>query len=285
MIERSPRGLPPVVIVNGAECSHVSALDRGLAYGDGVFRTLAVREGVPDQWQRQYTKLAADCARLRLSAPEQGTLRADVERASRSLTSAAVKIIVTRGNGPRGYRFVSATEASRMVMASASPADPPEHSRVGVRARMCTLRLGHQPALAGVKHLNRLENVLARAEWNDPDTLEGILCDARDNVVCGTMSNVFVAHGPRLSTPDLTLCGVAGVTRDRVLAAAKRHGVTCEVRHMQRKELAGANEIFFVNSLIGVWPVAVLGEREYGIGPWARAAQGWLAEDDDGTLS
>jgi 4-amino-4-deoxychorismate lyase len=281
MDERAPGTFSPGVIVNGVRDAGVPALDRGLAYGDGVFRTLAISDGEPTQWRRHYSKLASDCERLGLTPPAERVLRAEVREVSRARVRAAAKVIVTRGVGGRGYRHGAALQPTRIVMSAAFPDYPLEYRRSGVHARMCDLKLACQPALAGIKHLNRLENVLARAEWDDADVAEGLLCDCDGNVVCGTMSNVFMNADGCLVTPDLTRCGVAGVTRERIIEAAAREGVACEIRTIDRDELASATEIFFVNSLIGVWPVKSLGERRYAIGDAARRARQWLEQDHD----
>ena len=147
--------------------------------------------------------------------------------------------------------------------------------------RLCQLKLAHQPALAGVKHLNRLENVLARAEWSDADIAEGILCDGEGNVIGGTMTNLFIVLGDTLVTPELNRCGVAGVTRDRVMAIALREGVECQVRAVPVGELFSADEIFLVNSLIGAWPVRSMEGRNWSAGALTRSLQRWLTREND----
>jgi 4-amino-4-deoxychorismate lyase len=142
------------------------------------------------------------------------------------------------------------------------------------------LTLAHQPALAGIKHLNRLENVLARAEWNDRRIAEGLLCDAAGHVIGGTMTNVFIAKDGALATPALARCGVAGVTRERLIEAAREHGVTCAIADLSWRELMDADEIVLVNTLAGAWPVREVDGSARTPGPLARAMQGWLGRED-----
>jgi 4-amino-4-deoxychorismate lyase len=142
--------------------------------------------------------------------------------------------------------------------------------------RRCRIRLAQQPALAGVKHLNRLENVIARAEWQDEGIAEGVLCDMDGRVIGGTMSNVFAVVRGELVTPSLERCGVAGVTRERVLDAALQHGVTCHIRDIGWPEFLAAAEIFLVNSVFGVWPVRQIDEQSRSTGPVVRSVQRWL---------
>jgi 4-amino-4-deoxychorismate lyase len=264
-----------MILVNGAPAESVPANDRGLAYGDGVFRTLLVTAGKPRHWQHHYRKLAHDCSVLRLQCPPRASLENDL----RTLALAGdivVKIIVTRGAGERGYRYAPEAPCNRMVMAAPTSPYASSNGEAGVHVRRCQLRLARQPALAGIKHLNRLENVLARAEWTDEAIAEGILCDMEGLVIGGTMSNLFAVAGDELVTPGLERCGVAGVTRERVMDAALQHGLPCRICDFTWAELLAADEIFLVNSVFGVWPVRQVDEDARRVGPVVRDVQQWL---------
>lgn len=243
-----------------------------------MFRTLAVRAGRPLNWTWHYRRLEADCARLGLATPSQALLLADIARAAPA--EATVKILVTRGSSARGYAPQGARHPRRIVAAFPPPAADPARARDGVRVRRCELVLSEQPRTAGAKTLNRLENVLARAEWDDPAIAEGMLCDASGRLVEGTMSNVFLAAGGALATPDLARCGVVGAQRESVREMLAEAGVACAVRDIAWEELAGADEVFLTNSLIGAWPVASLGERRWAPGPLVRRVQALIAERD-----
>ncbi|MDH5263116.1 MAG: aminodeoxychorismate lyase [Betaproteobacteria bacterium] len=265
-------------LVNGWPAQSVDAGDRGLMYGDGVFRTIAVRSGRPLNWSRQLRLLALDCGALGLPCPDEAVLREEVGRVAPG--DAVVKVIVTRGAAGRGYAYPEDIAPTRVVVAYPPLAAAPEAAREGVRVRRCDLALSLQPRLAGVKSLNRLENVLARAEWRDPAIREGLLADAQGRLVEGTMSNVFFTRGETLVTPDLSRCGVRGAQRERVLDLARAEGIACEVRDASFGELREAGEVFLTNSLIGLWPVAALDERGWAPGPVARRLQR-LVEDED----
>ena len=269
-----------MIFVDGMADAAVRATDRGLAYGDGVFRTLLVRSGVAGQWRRQYAKLAADCASLRIRCPSPSALADELRDACDGSAEHVAKIIVTRGNGARGYAYADDLEPTRIVIATPRVPYPAAYTAAGVRVRKCSMTLADQPALAGIKHLNRLENVLARAEWSDADVAEGLLCDARGNAIGGTMTNVFIAKGGALATPALGRCGVAGVTRECVIDAARAHGVACEVRDVPWVELLAADEVILTNSLAGAWPVREIDGDMREPGPLARAIQSWLSADD-----
>jgi 4-amino-4-deoxychorismate lyase len=269
-----------MILVNGVAADALAATDRGLAYGDGVFRTLRMRRGQPIAWPDHYRKLQHDCAALGIPCPERETLLPEVLQASGPFTDAAAKIIITRGSGERGYAPSERPDPTRIVMA-APLSDNREIATSGIKARVCTLRLGAQPALAGVKHLNRLENVLARREWSDPDIREGLLLDEAGDVVGGTMSNLFIVESAILITPVLERTGVAGVTRQRILERAVRSDVACRVERMPLERVRCAAEMFFVNSVIGVWPVRELEGRTWDVGPVAARVRQWLDEGGD----
>jgi 4-amino-4-deoxychorismate lyase len=270
-----------MILVNGLAGGNVTATDRGLCYGDGVFRTLGVREGQPLAWRRQFAKLGSDARALGIPCPDEACLRREIHEAAGASPACVVKIVLTRGESGRGYAVPATICATRIVATSPWPQHPSDWVERGIVGRVCRLRLAWQPALAGIKHLNRLENVLARAEWSDPDIAEGVLQDWQGNVISGTMSNVFIAEDGRITTPGLAQCGVAGVTRDRVMDAALRHGVACVVEPVALDRLLAADEVMLVNSLIGVWQVRSLEGRAWSPGAMTPRIRNWLEADDD----
>jgi 4-amino-4-deoxychorismate lyase len=267
-------------LVNGRPARSVDAADRGLHYGDGVFRTMLVRAGRALNWSCHYRLLAEDCARLGLPVPGEAGLRAEVGRLAGG--DAVVKALVTRGAAGRGYAYPPGVAATRIVAAYPPAPAASGAAQAGVRVRRCRLALAIQPALAGVKSLNRLENVLARAEWHDPGIAEGLLADAEGRLVEGTMSNVFFARGGTLVTPALVRCGVRGSQRERLLALARADGIACEVRDAGFEELEAADEVFVANSVIGLWPVVAMDARRWAPGAITRRLQRLVEEDDAG---
>lgn len=270
-----------MVLINGLQDAAISAFDRGLAYGDGVFRTLAVRGGAPSHWRRHYAKLASDCATLSLNCPSAELLTSELREICRIEPDCVVKIMITRGVGQRGYRCDPSIAPTRILLSTPSPDYPQSYATTGVRVRRCYMRLAAQSTLAGVKHLNRLENVLARAEWNDPAIAEGLLSDTHGNVISGTMTNLFIAQAGTLRTPRLNTCGVAGVTRERIIESARAHGVQCEAMFIQWSDVLRADEVVLVNSIAGAWPVCELEGQTRQVGPLARKIQDWLKAGDD----
>ena len=265
-----------LTFVDGKPADSIPVDDRGLAYGDGVFRTLAVRAGRALLWKRHYAKLATDCRALAITAPDETLLLDDLRHITAGMPDCTLKITVTRGSGGRGYAMPGTVIPRRIVAASPLPDYPPEYATQGVNVRYCAQRLALQPALAGVKHLNRLENVLARAEWQDPSVAEGLLLDSDGAVIEGTRCNLFLVEQGKLVTPDLSRCGVAGVTRDAIIEVAAKNGMACRIETVRRERLEAANEVLLVNSLIGAWPVARIEGRTWNHFETATCVRKWL---------
>jgi 4-amino-4-deoxychorismate lyase len=265
-----------VLLIDGEPDGGVSALDRGLHYGDGLFETLAVRDRRPLLLDRHLSRLQAGCARLGIEAPATAVLRREIEVVAATRELGVVKILFTRGRGGRGYAPPEGGRPTRIVLDYPWPDYPRDRTDRGVRVRMCATRLACNPRLAGLKHLNRLEQVLARSEWTDPEVAEGLMLDLEGAVVEGTMSNLFVVGGGRLLTPDLSRCGVAGVMRGLVLDLAHELGLPAAQTRVEAQDLDRASELFLSNSLIGLWPVRRLEERALEPGPVCRRLQAEL---------
>lgn len=249
----------PLISINGVLGAALSPLDRGFAYGDGIFETCRCKNGVIPLWRYHLERLLQSADRLKIAVDEdllthyRDDLLAQAD--AQGITSAVLKITVTRGVGGRGYRMPDAPVSTYCLGLFAC--DPLQSQKYleGVSTRICNLRLAQNPALAGMKHLNRLEQILARAEWQD-EFAEGLLLDIEDRVVEGTLSNVFVVKGGQLYSPDLSLAGVAGVMRRVIIERiAPALGLSCQIKHFKLDFLSDADEIFLCNSVFGIWPV------------------------------
>jgi 4-amino-4-deoxychorismate lyase len=249
--------------IDGVAAGSVPADDRGLQYGDGLFETILVRGGRARFLDAHFARLDLGCRRLGIAFASGEELRAEIGRAaSQSPARAIIKLIVTRGSAPRrGYAPRGAFAPRRVLSLFAAP--PPDAAPAGVDARFAELRLGENPALAGIKHLNRLENVLAAAEPGHEAVFESLLLDPDGNVICGTMTNVFAARAGRLYTAPLDRCGVAGIMRSMVLRQAASLGIACEQRRLTRAEFLAADEAFITNVRIGVVPLRRVGEHSF----------------------
>lgn len=269
------------ILINGRPAETLAVQDRGLQYGDGLFETIAVLQGRPQFWSRHLQRLTEGCQRLGLPAPDGNQLRSEVDRVSSTTAQSVAKIILTRGSGTRGYRPPTDAAVTRIVQGSPWPVYPANAGSAGVAVRWCQMRLARQPRLAGLKHLNRLEQILARAEWQD-EYAEGLMCDTEDCVIEGTMSNLFVIHRGTLITPDLSQSGVAGVVRGALLDAAERLDIPHHLQSVTPALVEQADELFLTNSLIGIWPVARLEAKKYEVaGKITQALQAALLRAPD----
>lgn len=241
--------------VNGGLSNQISVHDRGLQYGDGVFRTMRVSAGRVLCWQLHYQKLQYDCAAIGIVCPDSTLLTQELQSLLQQHPDSIAKIIITRGlQSERSYR-PSVSLPTRIISISPLPQFPVKFEVEGVKIRVCKTRLANQPRLAGIKHLNRLENIIAVTEWDDPQIAEGVMLDSSDNVIEGTRSNIFAVRAGQMYTPDLTRCGVAGIQRDRVIDWAGKNNVPCQIKFFNLAELTAADEIFLINSVVGLWPV------------------------------
>jgi 4-amino-4-deoxychorismate lyase len=248
-------------LVNGSFDYAISPFDRGFAYGDGVFRTLVMRDGLPESWPQHYQKLVADCAAINIVCPSAELLMSDLQQLFTPDEEAIAKIIITRGEGNRGYTPPPITAPMRVVTKSAMPQYAEARFTEGVNLHVCETRLALQPKLAGVKHLNRLENVLARMEWNDQNIADGILLDTNDNVIECTAANIFARFGDTLITPNLTQCGVAGITRQRIIELAHTLSLKISVETFNLEKLFTADEVIICNSIYGAWQVRQIQDK------------------------
>ncbi|HSC82051.1 MAG TPA: aminodeoxychorismate lyase, partial [Pseudomonas sp.] len=248
--------------VDGQPAGQLSILDRGLAYGDGLFETIAVRNGQPRLLARHLARLSEGAQRLRLSL-DLAMLEAELLAFCAQLDEGVAKLIITRGEGLRGYAAPAGAQPCRILQGSPAPAYAPVNAEQGVRLFPCATRLAEQPLLAGLKHLNRLEQVLARSEWQDPAYAEGLMCDVNGRVIEGVFSNLFLIRDGALLTAELSRCGVAGVMRAELLQQAAAQGIALHVRDITLDELLAADEVFLCNSLYGIWPVRELLGRDW----------------------
>ena len=258
-----------MMLVDGQPQDVVSALDRGLLYGDGLFETIRFVGAAAPLWPRHMQRLARSCERLRLPMPDPALLWRETQAARGDMAQAVLRITLTRGVGARGYAMPAAPRVTRIVAAFPMPTLEAAPYRDGVHLHLCETRLAEQPRLTGIKHLNRLEQVLARAEWDDPAIAEGLLCDVHGNAISATAANLFAVVGGVPVTPSLDRCGVAGVLRAELLQALPR----VEVRDLPLRECLEADELFLSSSVRGILPVQAAGTRMFAPGPVARAMQ------------
>jgi 4-amino-4-deoxychorismate lyase len=265
----------PECLVDGEARDQVPVMDRGLNYGDGLFETLGVFHGRPRWWQDHVERLAAGCQSLGLEMPPQGGLLEEVQSVGAGAPQCVVKIVLTRAQGGRGYRPGTGGRVRRIVSAHGWPEEAEQAVQTGLEARVCDLRLAIQPRLAGIKHLNRLEHVLAAAELEGSSAREGLLLNREGQLVSAISANLFLVCAGKLLTPRLDRSGVRGVLRARILRAYEGR---CEARRISRDMLFGADEVFVSNVIRGVVPLRKIDGQEFPVGPVTRELQAWVQD-------
>jgi len=235
------------VLIDGVEADGGWLGERACQFGDGLFETIAIIDGKPCLWDAHMARLADGCDRLRLPQPDLNQITEESRRLCAGRQRAVLKLYWTAGPSERGYRRPTALNPRRIMRCS----EWPQETR-GWSMRQCGHRLAEGPALAGIKHLNRLDQVIARSEWEDGGTGEGLMLGQDDRVVCGTMSNVFLQRGQTLLTPAIDGAGIAGVVRNLALELGRQSANPLHVGTVTLDDVHAADALFLSNSLIGM---------------------------------
>lgn len=260
-------------LLNGKSTQSIECSDRGFQYGDGLFETIEVLNGIPVFFYPHFQRLILGCKKLLIPIPDYTLLAKEAFGFSRDSENSVLKLIYTRGSGGRGYRQPETLQPIRLFSLHPFPDYPQNYSQLGITVRFCTTRLGLNPLLAGIKHMNRLEQVIARAEWNENNIQEGLMLDMNGNIVEGTMSNLFLVKDNILYTPLIEDCGVEGVLRNILISIASHNQIKVIEKKMSKQDVYSADELFISNSIIGVWPITQLEEINYKVGALTRELQ------------
>ena len=262
--------------INGQPGDRVPVSDRGLAFGDGVFETLRVERGKPVLFDYHLDRLQQGLQRLSIPH-EWAALKSEIQAYPGCGQDGVVKFLVTRGRGGRGYAADNVQGPTRVFSWHPLPIYPVSNYTQGISVHTCRQRLSINSALAGLKHMNRLEQVMARQEWGDLFQ-EGLMLDTGGNVVEGVFSNLFVVRNRRLLTPDLNRSGVAGTMRRWLLERFAAIGLPVDVGQVTLQDIELADEWFFCNSVYGIWPVRQWQDRTWDVGDITRQAQQWIKD-------
>lgn len=265
-----------MILLNGQPAQAIDIADRGLHYGDGAFETIEILGGQPLFLDRHLARLQSACDRLLIPPPDRNLLADEARQVSAGAESAVLKLMVTRGCGGRGYRQPPSIVPTRLLIRYPFPVYPPHFQSDGVILRFCRMALSSNPALAGIKHMNRLEQVLARAEWQDEAIQEGLMMDSHGSVIEGTMSNLFMVKDGCLHTPALDQCGIAGIMRGIVMECAGLRQIPLIETRIDKQSLLLADELFVTNSIIGIWPVKQIEQTGFQAGGVTRSLQQML---------
>lgn len=249
--------------IDGVQRDSLPVVDRAVSYGDGLFETILVRRRTPRFLALHLERLATGCRRLGIPLPFDEALRGELAVAAALAPPLAIlKLLVTRGSALRRGYAPDGNETPRRVV-SLSTSELPAGAEQGVDLHVCTIIAADQPALAGIKHLNRLENVLAAREAREAGAFDALMLAADRRIVSGAMSNLFIVSAGRLYTPPVDRAGVAGVMRGVVLRECSTLGIESSQRDFTIEELRRADEVFITNARIGVVPVRRVGEHGF----------------------
>lgn len=255
------------MLINGIPGNQIDASDRGLQYGDGLFETIACKSGKLLLWQAHMLRLQLGCERLNIPGVAADLWLADIRKLVAAKEDSVIKLIITRGAGSRGYSPARNSMPTRIVAAYPWLTYPPDNIEKGIKVHVCKTQISLNPSLAGLKHLNRLDNVMARSEWTDEKIAEGLMLDDQGHVIEGCMSNIFAIKNGIILTPILSRCGINGVVRLAIIQLAAKNNIKLEESEIELDSLLEMDELFISNSLIGVWPITAIGKHQYPVGP------------------
>jgi len=249
-------------ICNGKSIANEIATDRSLLYGDGVFTTIAIQQGKPLLLQQHFDRLLKDATQLKINNIPINEIRSSLLLLINDVDNGIVRISISRSSGERGYLCQNSKPVFWITL-SEWPNHIEKFRKSGINLRICQHRLSTNPALAGIKHCNRLDQVLARNEWHDDKYQEGLMLDQSDFVLEGTMSNLFLIKNRQLLTPNLTLAGVNGIIRQQIIELASTLSIPLSITNLTIHDLNTADALFVTNSVIGIWPVNQLNEQKF----------------------
>lgn len=262
------------ILINGVVKDVIDVADRGFQYGDGLFETMLCINGRIPLLDTHLKRLANGCQRLQIPAPDESLIRQEIGSFCENIDKKAViKLMVTRGAGGKGYRPEPLSDSgsdlaslsNRIMMMNEFPENYDDLKKTGIRLHLCNTRISRNPDLAGIKHLNRLEQVLASVERDDAIHHEGLMCDSKNHIIEGTRMNLFIIWDGDLITPDISYSGVAGVFRELVINRAEELGINVKVCSIDKQDVISAEGVFMTNAIAGILPVASLEDTAWEI--------------------
>ena len=265
--------------INGKLTNKISVEDRAVQYGDGVFETIAASYRKLHFWKEHYQRLNKGCKILKIKCPSEPFLKKEInkfiektvlapadESVQYKLGRFVLKIIISRGIGGRGYNPPRNSKPTRILGIYYWPSYPEINYRKGIRMDVCKTRISTQPFLSQIKHLNRLEQIIARSEWQNKNIAESIMLDLNGNVIEGTMSNIFGVKKNIFYTPNIKFSGIEGIMRGVILKLLKKNKKKYMIKKIMLKELLKFDEVFVCNSIFGIWPVIKISKKKFSFG-------------------
>lgn len=242
-------------LINGAYQTHLPANDRSIQFGDGCFTTARIVAGEIRFLSLHIARLQQACQRLLIPFTQWQTLETEMTEVARSQDYAVLKVIISRGSGGRGYNPTQCDNPVRIMSVSRFPDFYAEWKNTGVTLGLSSVRMGINPSLAGIKHLNRLEQVLIRAELEQANQHETIVLDSDGMMVECCAANLFWREGEAVYTPYVDRSGVNGTMRQHIMAELTRQGRVVRQIRATPDALLHADEAFICNALMPIIPV------------------------------
>ena len=254
--------------INGKLTNKISVEDRAVQYGDGIFETIAVKEKLLEFWKEHYQRLNKGCTILKIKCPSEFFLKKEISKFIKKTkkNKFILKIIISRGVGGRGYNPPRNSKPTRILGIYDWPNYLEKNFTKGIMMDVCKTRISAQPFLSQIKHLNRLEQIIARSEWQNKSISESIMLDLNDNVIEGTMSNIFGIKKNIFYTPIIENSGVEGIMRGVILKLLKKNKKKYVIKEITLKEFLKFDEVFVCNSIFGIWPVIKVSKKKFSFG-------------------
>lgn len=246
------------MLINGTESTTIAANDRGLAYGDGLFSTVKVEHGIVLLWDYHLQRLQLGAKKLFFPEVDWLLLSNELHSLAKSLRNqpfSVIKVILTRGSGGRGYSIRGCSSPQRILSVHPYPEFYQQWQRNGLKVIQCRQKLAINTQLAGLKTLNRLEQILIKHELEAQHAFEGIVCDNDGQVIEACSANVFINIQNQWVTPKLDGCGVAGVKRRQIMELSAKAGQPIRTMKITTNDLLNAQAVCLSNALMGIVPV------------------------------
>ena len=270
--------------INGKISNSIDIRDRALHYGDGVFETIAVKDKLLEFWKEHYQRLNKGCKILKIKCPSEPFLKKEINKFIKKTihirygSRKVLKIIISRGIGGRGYNPPRNSKPTRILGVYDWPNYPDINFTKGIRMDVCKTRISAQPFLSQIKHLNRLDQIIARSEWQSKTIAESIMLDLNGNVIEGTMSNIFGVKKNIFYTPNIKFAGVEGIMRGVILKLLKKNKEKYAIKEITLKEFLKFEEVFVCNSIFGIWPVIKISKKKFLFGKKTKEIINFLSD-------
>ena len=267
-------------LINGNPSESINPFDRGLSFGDGVFRTFLVKSRCPINWDMHYEKIKVDAKILKIKVPEKKDLLCDIKKLFNEDKTYVCKIIITRGISDQGYQFNKNIKSTRIILRINYKKINRAFFLNGVRLMVCKTRTTHSDIYGGVKHLNRIENVVAKAEL-DPSVFDGVMLDRNGYINECVSSNIFARYGNVIISPKQNNAGVSGVCKQIIFKNIKSIGLKFKSQNIKLDKLKKADEVIITNSVFGALYVNQIEDKKWKDGAFTSLIRDFIIKSDD----